>query len=180
VWAVLTLMKKLLVFGAMSCVMVATASATITPFSFYAGYFRGNSFNNSAGNSVHISGFELGAQQSLVNLPLVGQVDLGASVAFGGSLRDSGSVNGTLYRIYAQYKTPTAGPNSLYGIGGFGYYIATGGGFDRQSGLGSEIGVGLPIKAPVPGVPGAALEARYRFGSKAATKGFSIGLSVSF
>lgn len=177
-------MKKFLVPLILTAVGAAGASAApITPFSFYGGYFRGNSFSNHAGNSVHFSGFELGAQQSLVSLPLIGQVDLGASVVFGGSLKDSGSVNGNIYRIYANYKTPSAGPSSIYGIGGFGYYWASGSSFDTQNGFGTELGVGIPIKGPLPkfpGVPGAAIEARYRFGSKAATRGFAVGLTVSF
>lgn len=173
-------MKKLLVSLAAIGGFAAFSAASITPFSVYGGYFRSNSFLDDSGHSVHLSGFELGLQQSLVSLPLLGTVDLGASILLGNSLHDSGSVNGNLFRIYAQYKTPTAGPASIYGIGALAFYSATGSGFSTKSGLGTEIGIGIPLKTPVPGVPSPTIEARYRFGNRAATTGFSVGVSVSF
>ena len=175
-------MKKLLTLAAFGAVFSATAcAAPITPFGFYVGYFRGNSFSDRLSNSVHLSGFELGVQQSLVSLPLLGAVDIGASVCFGGSLKDSGSVNGNLYRIYAQYKSPS-GVGPIYAVGGFGYYLARGSSFNNQSGFGTEIGIGYPLKlgGGIPGLPGAAIEARYRLGQRAATKGWAIGVTVQF
>jgi hypothetical protein len=176
-------MKKLLVLSLLTGSLVGAASAApITPFSVYAGYYGGSSFHDKNGNSIHLSGGELGIQQSLVSLPLFGQVDLGASAVFGGTFHGSSSANGNLYRIYAQYKTPSGpGPGSPYGIAAFSFYSANGSNFSGQSGLGTEFGVGIPLKAPIPGSPGFAIEARYRgFGAKAADKGFSIGVSASF
>ena len=175
-------MKRLLTLTAGVAVLSACASAApITPFGFYAGDVRGNSFSDRAGTRVHLSGFELGLQQSLVSLPLLGAVDIGASVVFGGSLKDNGSVNGNLYRLYAQYKSPS-GLGPIYALGGFGYYWARGSSFNNQTGFGTEIGLGYPLKlgGNIPGLPGAAIEARYRWGQRSATTGWSIGASVQF
>jgi len=171
-------MRKLLVLGALCGTVVTAASAApITPFSIYGGYFRGGSFNDQLGNRVHMSGFEVGLQQSLVSLPILGAVDLGVSVVFSGT--DGGGVHGNLYRVYANYKTPAAPGTSVYGIAGFAYSYANGSSFSTESGLGTEFGIGFPLKLGLPGAPGAAIEARYRQGRAAAT-GFSIGLNVSF
>lgn len=171
-------MKKLLLLSLVT-VSAGAFGAPITPFAFYGGYFRGNSFSDNSGNRIHISGLEAGVQQSLISLPLIGSANIGASVVFGGSLKESGSASGNLYRVYANYKSPTEGPMSIYGIAGFGVYVASGNGFRTQTSLGPEIGIGIPLKAPIPGAPGIAIEARYRFGSRAA-QGFGIGASISF
>jgi len=164
----------------MSVVLAAAASAApITPFTIYGGYFRGNTFTNRAGAGVHLAGPELGIQQSLLSLPLVGQVDVGASALFSGSGFGGGD-SGNLYRLYAQYKSPTAGPNSIYGIAGLSFNWAQGSSFDSQHGIATEFGIGFPIKAPLPGAPGIGLEARYRSGSKSAFRGIGLGVTVSF
>src|SRR5579859_2247165 len=153
-------MRKLLLAGVFCGGVAASAcAAPITPFSFYAGYFRGGSFSDNFGNRVHFSGFELGVQQSLISLPIFGALNLGASVVLGGS---AGGVDGNLYRVYADYKTATAPGSSVYGIVGLGYYYASGGSFGHQSGLGPEFGFGFPLGLRLPAGPSASVEARYR------------------
>lgn len=173
-------MRKLLFVGAMTAAF-GTASAGITPFSLYAGYFRSNSFDTSSGRK-YLDGPELGISQSLVKLPLLGQVDLGASVLFGGGFGHGSSAKGNLYRIHADYKSPSAGPNGFYFIGGLGAYWAqsSSGSFSNKSGIGTEFGIGLPFKTPIPGAPGFGIEARYRMGPSAVLRGFSIGATLSF
>src|SRR5215469_1873237 len=116
-------MRKLLALCA-ACGALATAAsaAPITPFSIYGGYFGGGNFTNHLGDRIHLSGFEVGLQQSLVSLPILGSVDIGASVVFSGSA--GGGASGNLYRIYADYKSMTVPGSSVYGIGGFNFCFA--------------------------------------------------------
>jgi len=172
-------MRKVLAVVAICGTLSAVASAdNLSPISAYAGYFSSLSFNNRAGFSTHLGGLELGAQESLLSLPIFGSATLGASVVLGDSL--GGGSSGTLYRVHLDYKTATAPGTNFYAIAALGYYYATGSGFNVQNGLGAEVGVGIPLKLGPSIGPGAAIEARYRFLGPTAASGFSIGLNVSF
>lgn len=169
-----TLVPVLLAAAAFSC-------ADVTPFTINVNYAWSNSFDLNGGGSGRLQGLELAVSQSLLKLPMLGEARVGVSALFGNVLSRGGE-DGTLYRIFAYYKTPMAGPSGVYGLGGLSYASATGrnGNFDTQSGLGLDFGFGFPIGTGVPGVPGAAIEVMYHQGAKAATRGFSVGLNVHF
>ncbi len=168
-------MKKALAVAAACGLLVVVASADpITPFSVYGGYFSSFSFTNKFGNSTHLGGFEVGAQESLISLPIFGSLSLGGSIMFGDTA--GGGATGNLYRAHLDYKTAAAPGTSFYGIGAVAYDYASGGSFSVHNGFALEAGVGMKLGI-TPG--GAALEARYRMGDSV-TSGFSVGLNVSF
>ncbi|HEY3781751.1 MAG TPA: hypothetical protein VGL56_11745 [Fimbriimonadaceae bacterium] len=169
-------MRKVLALFVMSGILVAAAAAQVTPFSVSAGYFFGRNFQNNSGNSIHLSGLELAVQDNVISLPIFGSVILGASAVLGGA---GSGVNGELYRGYLDYKTPVVPGNNFYALGGFNYNYATGSNFNKQSGFGTEFGIGFPIKIGPALGPSLAVEARYRF-AQAASSGLSVGLNLSF
>lgn len=157
----------------------AAAQAQLTPFTLEAGYFHSSSFASKSGGSTHLSGLELGASQTVFQVPMAGEIRVGGSILFGGTL--GGGARGTLWRARALYKTPSAGPEGLYGFGGFNFMSAQGdNSFSSQSGFGVEAGIGLPLKNPVPGVPSPSIELSYRLGPKNQMRGLSAGVSVRF
>jgi hypothetical protein len=174
------MMKRTLVFATLAC--AAFSGAQVTPLTIHAGYHRTNTFTAANGNRTHLEGIELGVSQSYVRLPFLGEIRLGASVVFGGALRRGGDADGNIFAVQASYRTPSAGPNGLYGLTGFGYYSAQARGrsFDNVSGLGVHFGVGLPLSSPVPGVPAPAIELQYRLGPKEQLRGLSLGLALRF
>ena len=152
------------------------AQAQVTPLRVEAAYYRSNNFNGS-----YLSGIELGISQSLLSLPIVGEVRLGASAMFGRAL-GMGGLDGNLYRLHGTYKTPSAGPNGLYGLAGLNWQTAQArnSSFGNESGFGVQFGVGLPLSTGLPGIPSASIEAMYRIGPKAPLRGFSVGVGVRF
>jgi hypothetical protein len=82
-----------------------------------------------------------------------------------------------MYRAFADYKTAPFPGLNLYGIAGLGLTYTTGGSFADQTGVNTELGIGLPLKGIGP--LGASIEARYRWGRESAT-GFSLGLNLKF
>lgn len=165
---------------ALIAMAVVGAHASVTPFTIDVNYGRTNSFTDSSGNSTFLAGPQIGLSQSLVNLPLLGQVRFGASVLFGGGF--GGGTKGNVYGLHALYKSPTAGPSGPYILGGFNYSIANGnnGSFDNVSGFGLEFGVGIPFKTGVPGAPTPAIEAKFQQGPHPQLRMFSVGVSIQF
>jgi len=160
----------------------ALSQAQVTPITLHAGYHRTNTFTATNGNRTSLEGIELGVSQSYVKLPFLGEIRLGASVVLGGVLRKGGDADGNIFAIQASYRTPMAGPNGLYGLGGVGFYSAQsrGNSFSNVSGVGVHFGVGLPLSSPVPGVPAPAIELQYRLGPKEQLRGLSVGLALRF
>lgn len=172
-------MKRAFVFGL--ALPAAFAAAQVSPFNINVNYAWSNSFNLNGGGTGRLSGIEVGVSQSVVKLPFLGEARVGATALFGNLFRGNG-VDGSLYRIFAWYKTPMAGPSGVYGLGGFHYATASGRGgtFDTVSGFGVDFGIGIPLSAGVPGVPSPAIEVMYHQGSRAQLRGFSIGVNVRF
>lgn len=174
-------MKRILVPCAL--LIVAASQADVTPFTINVNYAWSNSFTRLNGTTGRLSGIELGVSQSVVKLPFLGEARLGVSALLGGVLQKGGDADGTVYRIFAWYKTPMAGPSGVYGLGGlhFASAQARGGAFDSVSGFGMDFGIGIPLKAaPVPGGPGAAIELMYHQGAHAQTRGYSVGVNIRF
>ena len=174
-------MKRFLVPCAL--LVVSAAQADVTPFTINVNYAVSNSFTKLNGTSGRLAGIEVAVSQSVVKLPFLGEARLGVSALLGGVLQKGGDADGTIYRLFAWYKTPYAGPSGAYGLGGFHYASAQsrGGAFDNVSGFGMDLGIGIPLKsAPVPGGPGIALEVMYHQGAHAQTRGYSIGLNFKF
>ncbi len=174
-------MKRLLV----PCLLLASGvvQADVTPFSISVNYAWSNSFTKLNGSTGRLEGIELGVSQSVVKLPFLGEARVGVSALLGGILRKGADTDGTIYRVFAWYKTPMAGPSGIYGLGGFSYANAQsrGGAFNNVSGFGVDFGVGFPLKtASVPGVPTPALEVMWHQGSHAQTRGFSVGINIKF
>jgi len=174
-------MKRFVLLATLA-VAAASAHAQITPFTINVSYGRTNSFDLKGGGSGFISGAELSVAQSILKLPFIGEARVGASALFGSSIF-KGPVDGTVYRLFAWYKTPMAGPNGAYGLGGFSWATAQskGGAFDSVSGFGMDFGIGVPLSMGGVGkVSKTALEFVYHNGSRAQTRGFMIGMSLQF
>lgn len=175
-------MKARIALVAIACVGAGVAQAQISPiptqlspFTFELGYYHSNSFSGT-----HLSGVELGVSQSILNLPVVGELRVGASLVFSKFL--GSGADGNLYRLRALYKTPGAGPQGAYGLAGINFQSAqaNGGSFQSQSGFGVEFGVGIPLTHGLPGMPTPAIEVGYRLGPKDVLRGFSAGVTVKF
>lgn len=174
-------MKRLLVPGLL--LAAGVAQADVTPFSISVNYAFSNSFRKLNGTSGRLEGIELGVSQSVVKLPFMGEARVGVSALLGGMLRRGSDTDGTVYRVFAWYKTPMAGPSGVYALGGFSYANAQsrGGAFNNVSGFGADFGIGIPLKtAPVPGVPMPTLEVMWHQGSHAQTRGISVGINIKF
>ncbi len=177
-------MRKLLVLALVTGSAYAAAQKSLPQLE--VSYYQSNSIDLNGGGSGTLKGLMFGISQSLVSLPFVGDARVGVNFLVKGGIGGSSSADGNLWRIYAVYNTPAAGPNGIYGLTGFFYGNATArnNSFDSVSGLGFMIGVGLPLGnvggVGVPGIPKIALEAKYSYGSKAALRGFQVGVLVRF
>lgn len=173
-------MRKILVLALVTGSAYAAAQKSMPQIE--VSYYQSNSIDLKAGGSGTMKGVMLGVSQSLVQLPFVGDARLG----FNYLLNSGSSAEGNLWRLYAVYNTPSAGPNGIYGLTGFFYGNATArnNSFDSVSGFGFTIGVGIPLGnvggIGVPGVPKTAIEAKYNYGSKAALRGFQVGVLIRF
>jgi hypothetical protein len=170
-------MKKFAAFTVLAA-GAAVAPAQLTPFTVEAGWHWTRSVNLNDGRSTSLSGFEVGASQSLLRLPLVGEARIGGSMFFG----RGGGATANVLRIFAMYESPSAGPQGIYGKFGFGYYTVTAssGNFEAGGGLGTEIGIGIPLSARVPGLPSPSIELTYRFGPRAVHSGLTLAAAVQF
>jgi hypothetical protein len=178
-------MRNLLVLALLSGAAFSAAQASLPQFE--VSYFQSDSINLNGGGSGRLQGINLGVSQSLISLPLFGDARVGFTYMLNGGIGGGGSADGNIWRLYAAYTSPMAGPNGIYGLGGIFYANATSrnNSFQSESGFGFHVGLGVPISTPgsgmgVPGVPKAALEFKYFYGSKSALRGFSIGAIVRF
>ncbi len=174
-------MKRIVLLAGLT-VAAVSAHAQVTPFTINVSYGRTNTFDLNGGGSGYIAGAELSVAQSILKLPFIGEARVGASALFGNSIM-KGPVDGTVYRLFAWYKTPMAGPNGMYGLGGFSYATAQsrGGAFDNASGIGFDFGIGIPLSMGGVGkISRSALEFVYHQGSKAQTRGIMVGMSFQF
>lgn len=161
--------------------IAAFASAQLTPFEFGAAYAQSGSFTKSVGGKGRIEGIELSISQSFLKLPFVGEARLGVSALLGGGL-NGGDSDGNVYRIFARYKTPSAGPTGFYGLIGINVARAEGraGSFTHVNGSGIDLGVGTPLGAMFPGMPSASLEFINHQSSDPQLRGWSLGLTMRF
>ena len=179
-------MRKLLVLALVTGSAYAAAQKSLPQFE--VSYYQSDSITLNGGGSGRLQGLNLGVSQSLVNLPLFGEARVGFTYLLQGGIGGNSSAEGNLWRLYAAYTTPSAGPSGFYGLGGIFYANATArnNSFDSVSGLGFHVGVGIPLSPGGGGggmgvpVPKAAIEFKYFYGSKAALRGFSIGAIVRF
>lgn len=179
-------MRKLLVLALAVGSTYAAAQKSLPQFE--VSYFQSDSIQLNGGGSGRLQGLNLGVSQSIVSLPLFGDARVGFTYLVDGIL-GGGRAEGNIWRLYAAYTSPMAGPSGLYGLGGIFYANATArnNSFDSQSGLGFHVGIGIPLMkgaaggiGSLPGVPKMALEFKYFYGSKSALRGFSIGGILRF
>jgi hypothetical protein len=158
----------------------AAAIGQLTPFEFGAGYGRSASFAKNSGGSGALVGPEFSVSQALLALPLSGEVRIGASALFGGSLSSGSDADGSVYRLFARWKSPSAGPESLYGVVGvyWGTAQSKGNSFDNVHGTGLDLGVGMPAGQILPGLPKTSFELIFHQGSEPQLRGWSVGVVV--
>ncbi len=159
-------MKRFLLPYALS--ISAGALAQLTPFEIGAGYAQSGSFDKDTGGRGRIEGLSLSLSQSVLRLPLAGEVRLGASGILNGS-------DGSLVRVFGRYRSPSGGPNGGYGILGVWWARAEGkdGAFDTKDGTGVDVGIGLPLGGVLPGLPSVSLELISHQGNVAQPRGWS-------
>lgn len=178
-------MRNLLVLALLSGAAFSAAQASLPQFE--VSYYQSDSITLNGGGSGRLQGINLGVSQSVVSLPLFGDARVGFTYLMNGGIGGGGSADGNIWRLYAAYTTPNAGPKGIYGLGGIFYANATSrnNSFNSVSGFGFHVGLGIPISTSggnmnVPGIPKIALEFKYFYGSKAALRGFSVGAIVRF
>ncbi len=176
-------MRNLLVLALVTGSAYAAAQKSLPQLE--VSYYQSNSINLNGGGTGTLKGLMLGVSQSLVSLPFVGEARVGFNYLVKGGIGGNSGADGNLWRVYAAYNTPAAGPNGIYGLTGFFYGNATArnNSFGSVAGFGFMVGVGLPLgggTSKLPGVPKMALEAKYNYGSQAALRGFQVGLLVRF
>jgi hypothetical protein len=173
IWRVLKAMRSSAIL--ISLAFATSACAQVTSFEFGAGYARSDSFSRDSGGTGRLEGIELSVSKSFLKVPLLGDVRLGVSWLNGGD-------DGNMYRIFARYRTPSSGPNSVYGVTGLHYGHAKGksGSFGKEAGFGSVLGLGFPLGSVIPGTPGLTLEALYLMGPEPQLRGWSVSALVRF
>ncbi|MFN3684149.1 MAG: hypothetical protein ACK41F_09470 [Fimbriimonadaceae bacterium] len=148
--------------------------------SLKAGYYSGESFSGAGGSSVRIEGLELGADLTVLRLPLAPvEVRLSPSVVFGGGLRQGGDDDGTIYRLLATARVSRPGGTG-YLSGGLGFArIEPRGGapFESKDGFVGQIALGSAAANVAPLVPQPFFEVAYTFGD-AEFRGFTLSLGV--
>lgn len=167
-------MKRILVLAAV-CFSLP-AAAQVTPFEIGVGYGQSASFTRDSGGTGRLEGVELTASQSLLRLPFIGDARVGISVLLGGQIIGSGDTEGNVYRLFAQYHTPSFGPQGFYGIVGTHYARAEGrgGSFDRAEAMGIDLGIGMPLGVPAPLLPKAAIEVVNHQNPRSQLRGWSV------
>lgn len=166
------------VIALLACLFVAPfATAQITPFEFGAAYSQSASIDLTAGGTGKLEGVEFSISQAILKLPFLGEARYGVSALF-----SNGEADGSLYRLFARYKSPSAGPNGLYGIVGVNWSHADprSSSFSSKNGIGADVGGGLPMGSLFPGLPSASLEFLYHQSSEDALRGWSLGVTVRF
>lgn len=166
-------MKRILVLAAV-CLSLP-AAAQITPFEIGVGWGQSGSFTKDTGGRGRLEGVELTLSQSLLKLPFVGEARLGVSALLSGQL-GIGDDLGNVYRLFAQYHTPSFGPQGFYGIVGMHFAHAEGanGAFDNVNASGIDLGLGIPLGAPAPLLPKTAIEVVNHQNSKSQLRGWSV------
>lgn len=148
--------------------------------SLKAGYFSGESFTGYGGSSVRLEGLELGADLTLLKLPLLPlDVRLSPSVVFGGSLRSGGDDDGSIYRLLATARVSRPGGTG-YLAGGVGFArIEPRGGapFESKDGFVAQIALGSSAANVAPLVPQPFFEVAYTFGDDE-FRGFTFSVGV--
>lgn len=176
---VLTVMRSITALCLAACAGVSL-SQTI-PFEFGVGYAQSASFEKTSGGRGTLSGPEFTLSQQLLNVPFLGEARIGASAFMGGALASGGDADGTIYRIFARGKTKSVGDRSFYAIGGayLAFGSGRGGSFGEVNGLGLDFGFGMPlgIGTNLPGLPQSSLEFIMHQGSRAQTRGWSLGVN---
>lgn len=172
-------MKTLKVLGVLSlpcAAAIALADVPLIDLKVRAGYSWSNRFDDSFGNSVRLSGPEIG-----VDLPLSGiipgvSLTFSPSILFGGALQSGSDPDGRVYRLQAMAMSSVP-LTQLYGGFGVGFSFADGQDFDRFSGFSTRAVVGYRLNAgPSPVSP--AIEVSYHTSSRGALSGWTIGLSL--
>ena len=148
--------------------------------SLKAGYFSGESFTGFGGLSVRLEGLELGADLTLLKLPLVPvELRLSPSVVFGGGLRHGSDDDGTIYRLMATARVSKPGGTG-YLAGGLGFArIEPRGGarFESKDGFVGQIALGSAAANVAPLVPQPFFEVAYSFGD-AEFRGLTLSVGV--
>jgi len=164
------------VFALAAFCLALPAAAQITPFEIGVGWGQSASFTKDSGGRGRLDGIELTLAQSLMKLPFIGEARIGASALLGGQLTSGGDADGNVYRLFAQYHTPSFGPQGFYGIVGSHYARAEGrgGSFDHVEAMGFDIGVGMALGAPAPLLPKTAIEVVNHQNSRSQLRGWSV------
>jgi hypothetical protein len=159
-----------------ACSLAAASFGQLTPFEFGAGYAQSGPFDKDTGGRGKLKGLELSISQSVVSFPILGEARIGASVLLGGVGNSGDDTDGTVFRLFARYKTIQVGSNSLYGLAGIFWARADGrgGSFDAFDGTGVDVGGGLPLGSILPGLPGGALELIFHQASDPQLRGWSL------
>jgi hypothetical protein len=168
---VLTSMKAIALLATLA--LAGAALCQLTPFELGAGYGQTNSYTRSTGGQAKIAGMEFSVSQAILRLPFVGEARIGLSGLFD---NDEGNV----FRLFGHYRSPSAGPNGLYGVIGVFYARAEskGNSFNDFNGSGLEYGAGLPLGSFFPGLPSVAIEWVNHQSSRAQLRGWSLELKI--
>lgn len=156
------------------------AAQPVQKISLRAGYYFGAKFDGLApGSRLDLNGPELGADLTLLRLPLT-EVRLSPAVVFGGAGQSGSDADGEIYRVIlnAKFKAPAT---DFYAAVGAGYAASQNRGgrqFDTKEGGVAQLTLGYE---PPSRIPGAALfyEASYVFGHEQLS-GLSLSVGVKF
>lgn len=157
-------------------------AAQVLPAEFGIGYASSARFARDSGGYGRLTGPELTIQQKLLNVPLLGEASIGVSAFLGGVLQNGGDTDGNVFRVFARGKSPGAGPNGMYFIGGpyMAFGSGRGGSFGEVNGVGLDVGLGFPLalNLGLPSMPSTSVEIINHQGSRAELRGWSVGIMI--
>jgi len=158
----------------------AVSSAQITPFEIGVGYGQSGRFTRDSGGRGRMVGPEVSVSQNVVSLPVAGNIRIGASAFFGGGLEHGSDTDGTVYRVFAHYKSPNLGPSGIYILVGGHYAIGKGrgGSFDEEKRAGADFGVGMGLGPGGLPLPKTSIELIAHQNTKAQLEGWSLMLKL--